>query len=80
MSHYSYEICLSDMRLVLIVAQDWLSEVGLKISEDKFAIMCFTRHRLAIPQILCAMVKSYKYFGLMLDQKLLWIHHPGKWT
>lgn len=79
--HNSYDRCLENLKFMVNSVNNWLIQVGLEMSPEKSAIMCFTRHRLALPDFLnvggydIPVVNQYKYLGIVLDQKLLWSKH-----
>lgn len=76
-----WEQCMDDLGHMLKVIKNWLLEMGLTMSEEKSAVMCFTRHRLNCPpnitiqDITIPLVNQYKYLGMILDPKLLWTRH-----
>lgn len=78
----TYRGCLSQLRHIMyVLSQYWLSTYGFTISQEKSAIMIFSRHRktygdsLNLSTYEIPVVQHYKYLGIILDKKLSWAKH-----
>nr|CAH7715725.1 unnamed protein product [Callosobruchus chinensis] len=80
-SHHLFQHCLQLLGHVVEKVKNWLAEVNLQLAIEKSAMMCFTRHRIALPSLYevgglsIPVVQHYKYLGIILDGKLLWSKH-----
>ena len=75
----TYKDCVTVLKHIAYCLKCWLDNHNFELSENKSAVMIFSRHRIdpgtrtlnlntyAIPH-----VDEYKYLGIILDKKLLW--------
>lgn len=77
----SYEQCLEDLGECMQLLISWFNDMGFSVSQDKTALVCFTRHRVRtagatyLAGFKIPFVDEFKYLGIILDKKLLWTNH-----